>query len=428
MKILVCDDLPNRGEETKRAIEDSGVDHEPLVVPVPDFEAAIKSLVAHSRRFLSGDGDIGASCADPLFDDSGIGIVILDNNLTELNIGGARHTAEALAGLIRAFTDIPYIVSLNKNPETDFDLRYLVGDYQTAADLALNLRHLANTGLWAGARSQASEAFLPWYWPMLDEASVRRRSQESLVERCLDQQVLEALDFDVESVAHLSRHAKGALGPEAEDDTALGTVTFLELFRTTGRSLPIQSEREAIAEACRGPEEDPMRGAARKVASRVVAAEIDRWFRRDVVGPQSVLVDVPHLLMRMPFLLGEGAAVLERWNNAVATDEPPFGLAGETYQRFVDGARYGQQVWTGRACFWWPRLDADAELNAMFYEDESPWAGAVFCEDRSEFEVGDADGPGGPREFVAEVEGEWSRRHVAVLDDWMYTPKSRFAV
>lgn len=429
MRILVCDDLPDRGEETKQAIESAGVAHEVDVAEVCDFRRAMAALVDHGRRFLSGEWDVGASCSDPPFDDLGIDLVVLDNNLAEMNVGGARQTAEALAGLVRAFTDIPYVVSLNKNPQTDFDLRYLVGDYQTTADLALNLPHLANRGLWTGTPSQGADQFLPWYWPKLNAVTERRRSQEELVYASLDKPILDALAFDREAVTYLSRHAKGALSPGAEDDTALRAVTFLDLFGTSGRSLPIPCERQGIIEALRTtPEDGPVRDACRRVVTRVVAAEVDRWFRRDVVAPQSVLVDVPHLLMRMPFLLGDGAGDLERWNQAVAASEPPFGLEEKTYREFVEDARYREEIWTGRTCFWWQRLDGDAALNAMFYDDDSPWERAVFCEDQARFGLAGENGSDVPREFVAEVEGEWYLRHVAFLEDWSYTPKSRFAL
>ena len=429
VRILVCDDVPKRGQEAKEAIDAAGVNHEVIVVPFKDFERAMNALVDHGRRFLSDGADAGASCSDPLFASAGSDLMVLDNNLAELDVGGARHTAEGLAGLVRAFTDIPYIVSLNKNPQTDFDLRYLVGDYQTTADLALNLPHLKNHGLWTGSRRREGKGFLPWYWPSLNEVPARRRCQEKLVQDLLEKPILDAVAFDRGSVVHLSRHAKGALSPESEDDAALEAVTFLEFFGSSGRSLPIPSERKVITEALRAASEGgPVHEASRQVVARVVAAELDRWFRRDVIAPQSVLVDVPHLLMRMPFLLGDGAGVLQRWNQAVAASEPPFALEEKTFRRFLEVARYRQEVWTGRTCFWWPKLDGDVELNAMFYEDDSPWERAVFCEDQSRFGLAGESGGDGPREFVAEVEGEWSQRHVAFLDDWGYTPKSRFAL
>src|SRR5262249_6663498 len=97
----------------------------------------------------------------------GYDVVILDNNLSHLPIEGARLTAEAIAGYVRAITDTPYVVSINKNPEIDFDLRFLVGDYATRADLAINTSHLTNPALWTGRRADAKDDFRPWYWPAL---------------------------------------------------------------------------------------------------------------------------------------------------------------------------------------------------------------------------------------------------------------------
>ncbi|MDE2921796.1 MAG: hypothetical protein OYL92_17035 [Acidobacteriota bacterium] len=424
MKILVCDDLPNRGEDTRRAIAAAGVNHEPVVAPVADFEAAIASLVKHSRDFLNRESRVGASCCHPLFDDPDIGIVILDNNLAELEIAGARHTAEALAGLIRAFTRIPYIVSLNKNWQTDFDLRYLVGDYQTAADLALNLPHLDNPGLWRGVPAASTDSFLPWYWPVLSEVPETRRCQERFVDQHLGEQILRTLGFESNYVPHLTRHAVGALSPDAEPKGLFEAVTFSRFFETSCTSLPIRKEREEITSRLRG--DGDRAAAARLVVVRVVAAELERWFRRDVVGPQSVLVDTPHLLTRMPFLLGNQAGCLDRWNDVVAVSQGAAVAVEERYRSHLEAARFPHTCWTKSQCFWWPLLKGDAELNASFFEDHPRWPDAVFCEDISAFRAGtSADGP---REFAAEFEGPWSRRHVAGLTDKGYTPASRFAL
>ncbi|MYF08950.1 MAG: hypothetical protein F4233_13875, partial [Rhodospirillaceae bacterium] len=77
-------------------------------------------------------------------------VLIVDNDLTDLELGGAMLTAESIIGYLRAFTDVPYIISLNKNHDVDFDLRYLYGDYQSFSDLALNTNHLSNQRLWGG--------------------------------------------------------------------------------------------------------------------------------------------------------------------------------------------------------------------------------------------------------------------------------------
>ena len=124
------------------------------------------------------------------------------------------------------------------------------------------------------------------------------------------------------------------------------------------------------------------------IISRVVAADIDLWFRRDVLGPQESLVDVPHLLMRMPFLLGDNADEIEHWNMAVdsAGDKPPYGLDQALFTSHLEEARFKDDVWAPSACFWWSKLRDNNVLGAHFSgTTNSSWADAVFCEDRSEF-------------------------------------------
>ena len=424
MRILVCDDVPERGQEAKEAVDAAGVSHEVIVVPFSDFERAMGALVDHGRRFLAGEPSIGATCRDRLFAAADIDLMILDNNLTELDVGGARYTAEGLAGLVRAFTEIPYVVSLNKNPHTDFDLRYLVGDYQTVTDLALNLPHLANSGLWSGTLAPGPDSFLPWYWPALDGVATRRRRQERFVDQHLDGPMLKALGFASAHVPRLSRHARGALSPDAEASESLEAVTFGQFFVTSCRSLPIEQERQGAVERMR------MKGqgaaAARRVVVRVVAAELEKWFRRDVIGPQSVLVDLPHLLARMPFLLGDRACNLDLWNAALEPRRWPGDAVEESYRPRLAAASFPHSCWTKAPCYWWPVLKADAELNAGYFRDHPTWADAVFCEDVSEFRG--ATSPTAPQEFAAEFEGAWSRRYVARLADKGYTPASRFAL
>ena len=305
-------------------------------------------------------------------------------------------------------------MSLNKNPRVDFDLRYLVGDYQTQADLALNARHLSNLSLWSG-QATASE-FLPWYWPALQDVAAQRRRQIQLVVEHLDDSIVMTLGFPKSDVKQLSRHARGALSLEESP----GRVTFRKFFVSSCRSLPILLDRRRLGTAA--ARED---GPAREAVSRVVAAEFGKWIRRDLLGPQDVVVDLPHLLMRMPLLLGEGAEDLDRWNEAVGSTEPPYGLSPEIYDDHLKAARCSPEFWPRRPCFWWRTLRTDEGLNRKFFDDRSSWAPAVFCEDISQFRL--LDTRNGPEGFTTEFEGAWARRHVAHLEGKHYTPMSRFA-
>lgn len=427
LKILVCDDVEKRGRATAKEVEGAGAGHDVSVLPPEDLVATVEALVKRGEPYLSGaENGHPAAVALP-FAESEVDLVILDNNLAHLRIPGARHTAEALAGHFRAFAEIPYVVSLNKNRYTDFDLRFLVGDYQTATDLALNDEHLSNRGLWSGPRASGEGEFRPWYWPALNTGPDRRRRQVEFVEQRLDQPLLPALGFSREVAERLSLHARGALSPDEGSIDDLMGLTFLEFFVGSCRSLPIKAERENVAEALRKSSERS-RDIVRRVVARVAAGELERWFRRDLLAPQDVLVDVPHLVARMPFLLGDGAERVDAWNACVSASEPPYGLEDETYRRFVDRARWRAELWTDRPLFWWPKLDEDRELNEMFFGDQRSWASAVFCEDLSVFRPFRDNDSGRPREFEAEFEGSWCRRYVAQLPEMNYTPLSRFAL
>lgn len=417
MKILVCDDRRRGvGERVKREIE-STAGHEAellsagsLTKAIGDFfKRQVESIFEGEYSTPTPKGGISPFMSD--FD-----ILILDNNLSALDFGGPRQTAESIAGYLRAFGDIPYVVSLNKNPHVDFDLRHLVGDHETQADLAVNQAHLSNPALWTGAPKDAPEdGFLPWYWPALNHVPDRRRRQIEFVRERLDVPIFEAMRFPPSASVSLSRDARAALAPEAE---RLSRVTFTKFFVTACRSLPIRAERRKLARAAAC-------GRVRDVVSRVVAGELDRWFRRDLLGAQDVLVDLPHLLMRMPFLLGPNAADLDCWNNALAAAKPPYGLSRRIYETHIEDAEFPCDDWRETPCFWWRDLKSNVELNRLFFEDASPWADAIFCEDLSRFRSRSDEPDRRPAEFVTELDGSWNRRYVANLRRKHYAPRSR---
>ena len=429
MNILVCDDIEERGNETLEQIRAAKIPRATsrLACGV-ELGRAITSLFERAEPVLGGRIDNPSrESEDTIFDSPDFDIVILDNNLADLNISGARHTAESIAGYIRAFTRIPYIVSLNKNPHVDFDLRYLVGDYETRTDLALNTEHLSNRELWTGQSKTSVDRFLPWYWPALNEMPSKRRLQINFVKKHFDDPVLTALSFPEEQIEYLSRHAKGTLSPDI-DDSSMKSVTFKQFFETSCRSLPIRQERENIT-ALFDSKTRAVRILARNVVARVVAAEIDKWIRRDLLGPQDVLVDVPHLLMRMPFLLGEEADKLKQWNAAVLSKRRPFGFSDNIYKKHrLFRAKFKHDNWIKSPCFWWQILKTDEELNDLFFRSKVEWKETIFCEDISRFESTADEGRNSPKEFSAEFEGAWNRRHVAIVENKTYTPRSRFAL
>jgi hypothetical protein len=436
MKIVVCDDSPSRGEDVMDHLAAVG-QSAPTLLTGDGLTKALASLFDRIGAFRIPE-ESGARRWDfsgykhrwSEFDDADL--LLLDNNLTLLDNEGPPLTAESIAGYLRAFTHARYIVSLNMNPDVDFDLRYLVGDFLTRADLAINARHLENGYLWSGAPQDAREGFAPWYWPRLADIAEYRIRQIEFIQANYDRSVLDALGFDEESVHTLSRHAQGALSPEASPESHdagngrnLRDVTFREFFLAKNRALPVPDERDQLDAAFE------QNGEIQKLVARIVAADIDLWLRRDVLGPQEPLVDVPHLTGRFPFLLGGVGNSLDGWNSVVRHPEAPFGLDPRMYDDHVNSHRFKQEgIWIQKACFWWSKLKDDEHLNAqLFAANGDAWPDVVFCEDVSEFRLrAGADGVPDPVEFVAEFEGVWNRRHIANLDGIQYAPRTRLAL
>ena len=430
--ILVCDDELGAFELTKSEL--SG-EHEVRGLVGADLRRAVETLFREVRALFADEehGNIGhGAVASAAFDD--VDVAIVDNNLSALDLDGVRLTAEAIIGYLRAFTNIPYIISLNKNPDVDFDLRYLVGDYQTHADLALNTEHLSYRVLWQDGLHEndvGRDVFAPSYWPNIGAVSAVRRELIAIIERRLNDPVLEVLDFPDSSLDYLSRHAKGALGAHATTDEELSTVTCIDFFKSSCRSLPPR-ERTILAKRAYKP------NLYAKSIARTVAADLDKWVRRDALGPQDVLVDLPHLLVRMPFLLGKDAEDAQKWNTALYSAA---GLDGDDALRlFSHEATRGRieratfsplGIYTRWPCFWWHHLRDDDELNELFFSCRDRWADVVFCEDVSQFVAissKDEEGTDGPKEFEAEFGGAWSRRYVKEIPKKQYSPRSRLAI
>jgi hypothetical protein len=433
--VLVCDDDANRGEQVVTTLVDSGVVNRDDVTP--KFGAHLTNelveLTRHVRKVLDHH-DIERSQLE--FDRHDIAII--DDNLTRLDTIGARLTAEAVGGSVRAFTRVPYIISLNKNTLVDFDLKHLVGDVETYADIALNTDHLENRALWTGRRSDvpSETKFFPWYWPVLQREPRRRERQISFVRDRLEHPVLQSLGLPVENpdaMGFLSLHAKSALSsivtlepdPREPQGVLLEKLTFLEVFRGRGRSLPTLDDRTRLA-ALAG-RNDRTGEYARDCIARVVAADIDLWFRRDVIGPQALLVDIPHLLVRMPFLLGARAGEFEAWNQAVDAEQPPFGLDAGLYETYLEPARYRSDMWVTRPVFFWPKLKDDDELGDQFFKaDQASWADVVFAEDQSAFVLRNPTDSPPPAEVSTRLEGAWARRYVAKIARIKYAPLTAF--
>jgi hypothetical protein len=415
MRILVCDDYAQEADKTAAAARAgwaaAGLSPGNLEIELLAGRQLGEQLSVLFRNVSVAMGEEGAT-VETCFD--GRDLVLIDNNLAHLELGGARHTAETVSGFIRAFSSAVYVVSLNRNPGVDFDLKHLAGDATSIADQALNVDHLSLASLW---KKGAEGDFRPWYWPELSTAPGRRSTQIAEIRDVLDTDVLMHFGFDDVTVAALSRSALGAFsGGTSVGDAARGAapLTFREFFRQTAKSVPAESDRTLVADD-------------NDVVARVAAAELEMWLRRHVLGPQEALVDLPHLLARMGYLLGAGALDLANWNAAILDAVEPHGLDQPLFEAHLKARRWLRPAWLGETVFQWPAINADEDLGARFFSSPE-WGDFVFCEDTSQFAPRSVGEAAGPQEFAAEVDGQWNRRFVAKLPARKYAPASRLAM
>ncbi len=280
----------------------------------------------------------------------------------------------------------------------------------------MNTQHLSMQRLWD---RPGNGDFAPWYWPHLPGAAVKRRGQIDFVRDRLNDHIWKALNFPPSAMDYLSRRATGALNPKMEVGQDIQEVTFSDFFEIN-RSLPPEMRGDLKSRASK---DDLL---ALEAIARVAAAELDRWLRKEVLVLQDVLIDLPHLLSRMPVLLGKAASELSSWNAVVTQIEPPYGLDRELFGRYVEKTVFRHSDWVPSPCFWWPELRKDTELRDIFFESDRNWPDAVFCEDVSTFLLAEPRGEDPePREFAADIEGSWPRRYVAMKADLNFSPRSR---
>lgn len=384
IRILAIDDRDP--ESIQKAASEAGIEE----VDIPhNLEQLLRDLFDLSKEVFTGN-----ATANRIAEFS-CDLVLLDFGLTTLKFD-FRLTAEHIAGYIRALTDVPFVVSLNKLGNVDFDLKYLLGDFDTRADLALHTDLLANPGLWSG-QVKAGE-FCPWYWPRLNEAARRRRAQIEFIKRNLDHPILESLGFPDEAIEQLSLQAIAFLSPEADDGGANGAgsvreVTFWQHFRSSNRTL-IRDDRRGlfgdppveIPASAEGVEDN-----IKTIAARVVAGELDFWFRRDILGPQRLLIDAPHLQAKYRFRPGEGDdADPEAWSATAKLLVPPYGFSKEFFQA-IKASEFGQRhdgvdlIWTDKPCFWLPQIEDSDEFIQLAEKHPKRHNNLVFCEDTRRF-------------------------------------------
>jgi hypothetical protein len=414
LRILVCDDRDSIAKEyAGELLSSTGGAAEVTAVSGATLGNSLTGLRKRAQALISG-GEAGEDSL--LFDECDV--CLIDNSLLFLD-AIAGDGAESIFGLVRAFTNCEFTISLNLDPYTDFDLRLLGGHPETNADLALNERHLPLRSVW----DRTATGFNPSYWPDIGQVIGRRhRRRQSILNHVdkLDARIWPFFGFDRgERYEGLQDTALGYLDPLADAEAEVAT-TFRDFFLRSARSLPTkEADREPLLNR---PD----------IVARVVEAELSCWLGRMVIAPQSTLVDLPHLISRIPSFVPEPRADPAQWNGIVHAIEPPFGLAQELFKKHLAAAWFNSPTaendlggWGERPLFWWADLRSDNELGRLDLEvTELP--DLVFLEDLSIFGSEASEKP--PRTFAAAFRSNWDVRSVSAgVEGFRYAPRSALA-
>ena len=355
--VLICDDDANicdQWVETVRQV--APAEHYKVLEPPgkKEVQEAIREVFARQCALLKGSPGERAAC---LFDSADI--LILDYDLLHIDEHNARHTGESLARLARMFTTAGVVVVVNQFGGAHFDLS-LRGHLSSHADLNLDADLLGTCGLWT---DPPWSGFRPWHWQTLFRAVETQKERQRTVRENFDKPIVDVLGMEEDSIAQLSDTAFGFLAPRAGDWRSIRSETF----------------RSFASRPANGKSASALSNADEEAACRFAASRIGKWLERLVLGPQDMLIDLPHLIQFFPFLLENDMRELEAWNATACGAE---GLKG----RLPAGCWFEREGFLSRPAVWRQRFEQDAGIRksrgTLDYSSVPPF---VFLEDTSTF-------------------------------------------
>ncbi len=391
--VLVCDDEQEIAEHWVEKIQEVAPPEYKLL-PVPtndDVRDATREMLQRRGTVREKQQRKNEKC---LFDDADI--LFIDYDLLHIDDNNAQHTGESIARLARTFSYCSVIVVLNQYRGTDFDLS-LRGHLTSHADLNINDKLIATPSLWKGP---PWEGFRPWSWQTLSQAVETQRARVNMVNKGFDCSIVETLGMEVIDVFRLSDTAFEFIAPKASNFNELETITFKSFLSMT----PNGRDAEALLES------EP------EASARFVAARIGKLLEREILGPQDVLIDVPHLLQRFPFLLGKNVSDIGAWNDTIHHMKPLNNVLDENYW-------FKPSDCLSKPAVWYQRLETNEEIStqrAAF--DFSNVPDVVFLEDCSVFaERSEAT------DFRAGFHNLHDRRYMKNIEGINYGPQRRLA-
>ena len=408
MKICVWDDETEFASDWVEQIDTLLHDNDVEVVAHDRkvIDGELQLLHDRRRAYLESDEIVVPDGASQL---DNTDILIVDNDLFALE-HFSDFSAEMVANRARVYTTCGYVVVLNSSPDLDFNLS-LLGHTDSKADLHINDRFVADDGLWLTC-PKGGGTFRPWHWPLLQAAARLYKERVTELRDFLasdegDMPILDYFGFEEDAKNRLSRSARAFLHPKRRAEE----VSFYDFLLGNARAVDVKDGDQVIKKRDNGK------------ISQICVHRISKLLDRLILGPQDVLVDLPHLVEKLPFLIPPDQQDNPEFWSSMAQ------LKGAQTQQLVDDIspfQFERKVWFDRPVFWWGRLDTEENLDKMLAASDSNPKQLVFCEDASAFHESVEC-----QRFVAAHHSMSDNRFVRWLSDFdgdiNYGPQSRLA-
>eukprot|EP01012_Entosiphon_sulcatum_P031997 TRINITY_DN40730_c0_g1_i1.p1 TRINITY_DN40730_c0_g1~~TRINITY_DN40730_c0_g1_i1.p1 ORF type:complete len:403 (+),score=31.80 TRINITY_DN40730_c0_g1_i1:323-1531(+) len=398
MKILICDDYSANRDGWIKAIASVLPPGSTPPVPLEQPKAEFRELLARQKAKREKIDRPDTPCA---FDDQDV--LVIDYDLVEVDAEFARHTGEELARLCRMFARVGYVIILNQyNRAVDFDFDLTMQRHPNSyGDLNISANTVGQQGLW---QSFPENEFRPWHWD--DIASVvktRRTLADGLAEAGLNVSIADTIGI-----------------PNAAIDVMPDkTFEFLDRTRSTTAEFRQVTFHDFLKHEVEGKEVPGLEAWNKERAATWAVSRAAKWLSRMLLDPQEILVDVPHLIDRLPFLLDPEFGAAE--DPATWANLPQAGPEA-IVEPVRSAALFGQShQWLGKATFWWPIVEQHEYVREQRpIADLSKLPYLVFAEDRSKFvEAKEATA------FRSDDNGRYQQRWVSPVDGLRYEPRRR---
>ncbi|MBE2200954.1 MAG: hypothetical protein IAE79_20240 [Anaerolinea sp.] len=379
-KILIYDDLSSRLQQWKDSLDVVKPD-EWDVDALPDEVFRDHLKILFERRKQSRNDSIVNKVS--VFDSADI--VFIDYDLIEAD-GNLNLTGEDVAYLLRCYSKCGYIVAINQfRTDRTFDLT-MNGHLDKFADLHISEADIASEGLW----KQEWKGFRPSTWPYLPDAPSLYNARVDDIKNSLGIPIIEFFEFPDSAV--ISDSLANFLDvPEKE----FSEVTFTDFVKKSTNALKPKDAQ---------PDEEMM--------ARIAAARIHKWLEHGILPLQNILVDAPHIALRLPSLyIGETESA-DSWNQLnIPNEELPLNI------EVIKKHQFSHESWLSRPVWFW----RDVQNNRDIQEVKEPWKFEpppfVFCEDTSHF-VQEEEAT----EFDTGRPSSYSLRHIEKLEEIAYIP------